>query len=426
MLRNVFGALIRPGLFGLGVARHVMMVALGKNPLLPIFLIVAVDVLGLTLMIPLLPFYAEKLGASPFQVGWLIGVYALFQLFSGPLLGRMSDRMGRKPLLIASQIGTLTGFLITAFAPALWLVFVGRIIDGATAGNLTLAQAYISDVTKPEDRAKSFGIIGIAFGLGFLVGPAVSGFLAQFDYRYPMFAAAFMSFTSILATTFLLPKAPVSRAGIGGPAGRRLSIVQWGEYARYFRQRALAPMLWQFLSFTFSFSMFISGFPLFCERRLTWNGLPFGPSETGYTWAYVGLLGIFLQGPALGRLVRRFGEQTLNRTGFAAYVAGYVLIAFTHSIPMLILTGTVMVFGGLVRPTLTSLISHMAPREEQGVVMGLTQSINSISQIAAPLLAGFMIQHNLLSGWGIAAALVAAAGFALASQPTPVVAEIDT
>ncbi len=409
-----------------------MMVELGKNPLLPIFLIVAVDVLGLTLMIPLLPFYAEKLGASPVQVGWLIGVYALFQLFSGPLLGRMSDHTGRKPLLIASQIGTLIGFLITAFAPSLWLVFLGRIIDGATAGNLTLAQAYIVDVTKPEDRAKSFGIIGIAFGLGFLVGPAVSGFLAQFDYRYPMFAAAFMSFTSILATTFLLPpnRAGHPRAGVAGPAGRRLSIVQWGEYVRYFKQPEVAPMLWQFLAFTFSFSMFIAGFPLFCERRLTWNGQPFGPEQTGYTWAYVGFLGIFLQGPGLGRLVKRFGERALNRVGFSAYIVGYLLMAFTYSIPMLMLAGTVMVFGGLVRPTLTSLISHATPRDEQGVVMGLTQSINSISQIAAPPLAGLMIEHSLLSGWGLVAGLVAAAGLALATHsarlPQRATVEIDT
>src|SRR5271156_734023 len=140
-------------------------------------------------MIPLLPFYAEKLGASPFEVGWLIGVYAMFQLISGPLLGRMSDHMGRKPLLIVSQIGTFIGFLVTAFAPNLWILFLARGIDGATAGNLSLAQAYIADVTRPEDRAKSFGVIGIAFGMGFLIGPAISGYLAQFDYRDPIFAA---------------------------------------------------------------------------------------------------------------------------------------------------------------------------------------------------------------------------------------------
>src|SRR5579863_4693346 len=268
-------------------------------------------------MIPLLPFYAERLGASPTVIGYLVGVYAFCQLFSGPMLGRLSDRTGRKPLLIVSQIGTLIGFLVTASAPVLWVVFLGRIIDGCTAGNLSLAQAYISDVTKPEERAKSFGVIGIAFGLGFLIGPAISGFLAKFDYRYPMYAAALMSFTSIMATTFLLPAVSAGGAAAGrkpaseasaGPGGRRLSLVQWGEYARYFRQPGLSILLFQFLTFTFSFAFFISGFPLVLERRLTWHGAPFGPEQTGYMWAYAGLLGIFLQGPGLGRLVKRFGE----------------------------------------------------------------------------------------------------------------------
>ena len=154
-----------------------------SGPLLSVFLIVAVDVLGLTIMIPLLPFYAERMGASPFQVGWLIGIYAACQLVSGPILGRWSDTTGRKPLLIVSQIGTCIGFIITAFAPNLWMLFLARAIDGATAGNLSLAQAYIADVTRPKNGRKAFGLIGIAFGLGFLVGPAVSGLLA--GYRLP-------------------------------------------------------------------------------------------------------------------------------------------------------------------------------------------------------------------------------------------------
>src|SRR6478609_3293238 len=197
-------------------------------------------------MIPLLPFYAEKLGASPSQVGWLVGVYALFQLFSGPLLGRMSDRVGRKPLLIVSQIGTLIGFLVTALAGTLWVVFLGRIIDGATAGNLSLAQAYISDVTKPEERAKSFGVIGIAFGLGFLIGPAISGFLAQYDYRYPIFGAALLSATSIATTWMLLPSVRPGNSNASGPGGKRLSLVDWGSYLQYFKQPKLSSRLWQF------------------------------------------------------------------------------------------------------------------------------------------------------------------------------------
>lgn len=386
----------------------------------------AVDVLGLTIMIPLLPFYAEKLGATPSEVGWLVGVYAFCQLFSGPMLGRLSDRMGRKPLLIVSQIGTLFGFLLTAFAGTLGLVFVGRIIDGATAGNLSLAQAYISDVTKPEDRAKSFGVIGIAFGLGFLIGPAISGFLSQFDYRYPMFAAAAMSFCSIMATTFLLPSAstaPRPAAGASGPGGRRLSLVQWGEYVEYFRQPELGTLLLQFLAFTFSFAMFVSALALFVERRLTWHGQKFGPTQTGYVWAYAGFLGILLQGPGLGRLVKRFGERALTRTGFAAYGVGYAMLAFCHSIPWLLASTTVLALGGLVRPTLTSMITHHTPRDQQGVVLGLTQSLTSVSQIVGPPLAGLMIQYELLSAWGLALAAVALVGLTIASRPLPVAQE---
>jgi MFS transporter, DHA1 family, tetracycline resistance protein len=393
---------------------------LRKSPLLPIFLIVAVDVLGLTIMIPLLPFYAEKLGATASQVGWLVGVYAFCQLFSGPLLGRMSDRVGRKPLLIVSQIGTLFGFLLTAFATTLPLVFLGRMIDGATAGNLSLAQAYISDVTKPEERAKSFGVIGIAFGLGFLIGPAISGFLAQFDYRYPMYAAAVMSLCSILATSLLLPGGPppAKAGGDTGPGGRRLSLIQWGEYGAYFKKPELGNLLLQYTAFAVSFAMFVSALALFVERRLTWHGKPFGPTQTGYVWAYAGFLGILLQGPALGRLVKRFGERALNRTGFAAYVVGYAMLAFTHSIPWLLASTTVLAIGGLVRPTLTSLITQHAPREEQGVVMGLTQSLTSAAQIAGPPLAGLLIQYGFLSVWGLLVAAVALIGFGLASRAT--------
>jgi DHA1 family tetracycline resistance protein-like MFS transporter len=388
-----------------------------RSPLLAIFLIVAVDVLGLTIMIPLLPFYAEKLGATAEQVGWLIGIYAFCQLFSGPLLGRMSDHTGRKPLLLVSQAGTFVGFLITAFAPSLWILFVARAIDGCTAGNLSLAQAYISDVTEPKDRAKSFGIIGIAFGLGFLIGPAISGLLARYDYRYPIFAAAAMSATSILTTYLLLPAVTPAgaRKGVSGPAGKRLSLVEWGAYVEYFRQPGLATKLWQFFSFAFGFSMFIAGMPLVLERRLTWAARPFGPEQVGYTWAFAGLMGILLQGPALGRLVKRFGERTLNRTGFMGYTCGYALLAFCHSIPMLALATLVTSIGGLVRPTLTSLITQATPREEQGVVLGLTQSLNSVALIIAPPLGGYLIEHGWLTAWGLAASAVAFIGLMLAS-----------
>lgn len=373
-----------------------------KSPLLAIFLIVSVDVLGLTIILPLLPFYAEKLGASPAVVGLLVSTYAFCQLIAGPLLGRMSDHMGRRPLLLVSQLGTFIGFLILAYANALWLVFLSRIIDGATAGNLSLAQAYISDVTKPEERAKSFALIGIAFGMGFLLGPAISGFLVQYSYQYPIFAAAALSATSILATYFLLPQ---STPATGEP--RKFTILDWGNYIRYFRQPELGPLLWQFLGFALTFSLFMTGFPLFAERRFVWNGHPFGAKEVGYVYAYLGFLGVILQGGLIGRLVKMFGEINLVRAGFFVAMAGLAALAFTHSIPLMLVVAAAASLGtGMNRPALTSLITQRADRSEQGVVLGLTQSLNSIAAISAPAVAGLLIDHSLLAAWALLAALI--------------------
>jgi DHA1 family tetracycline resistance protein-like MFS transporter len=378
---------------------------LRKSPLLPIFLIVSVDVLGLTIILPLLPFYAEHYGASPAVVGLLVSLYALCQLIAGPMLGRLSDRMGRRPLLLVSQVGTFIGFLILAYAHALWIIFLSRAIDGITAGNLSLAQAYISDVTKPEDRAKSFGLIGIAFGMGFLVGPGLSGFLSKYSYQYPIFVAAGLSATSILATYFLLPS--VTPAAVDSATPRKFTLLDWGNYVRYFREPALAPLLWQFFAFTFAFSMFMSGFPLFAERRYTWHDQPFGPQQVGYVYAFVGLLGVILQGGLIGRLVKAFGELNLARAGFFFGLVGLVALGFTKGIPLLLITAAVASLGtGTIRPTVTSMITQKAGRSEQGVILGLTQSLNSISAIAAPALAGFLIDHSLLSTWAVTAGVV--------------------
>jgi MFS transporter, DHA1 family, tetracycline resistance protein len=376
---------------------------LRKSPLLPIFLIVSVDVLGLTIILPLLPFYAEKYGASPAVVGLLVSTYALCQLIAGPILGRWSDHMGRRPLLLVSQIGTLIGFLILAYANALWLIFLSRIIDGLTAGNLSLAQAYISDVTKPEERAKSFALIGIAFGMGFLIGPAISGFLVQYSYQYPIFAAAALSAASIVSTYFLLPSG--APAAIDGATPRKFTILDWGNYLRYFREPGLAPLLWQFLAFALAFSMFMSGFPLFAERRYVWHSHPFGPKEVGYVYAYLGLLGVVFQGGLIGRLVKIFGEPKLARAGFFCGMAGLAALGFTYGVPLLLIVTAVASSGmGAIRPALTSLITQQAARSEQGVVLGLTQSLNSIAAIVAPAIGGLLIDHSLLPAWALLAA----------------------
>ena len=376
-----------------------------KSPLVPIFLIVSVDVLGLTIILPLLPFYAEHFGASPAVVGLLVSTYAFCQLIAGPMLGRMSDHMGRRPLLLVSQVGTFIGFLILAFSNSLWLVFLSRIIDGLTAGNLSLAQAYISDVTQPEERAKSFALIGIAFGMGFLIGPGLSGVLSQFGYIYPILVAAGLSLTSILATYFLLPTTKAVTTDNSAP--RKFTVLDWGNYVRYFRQPGLAPLLWQFFAFTLTFSMFMSGFALFSERRFTWSGRPFGPREVGLVLAYLGFLGVLLQGGLIGRLVKTFGEHTLLRAGFFFGMLGLAVLGFSYSIPMLLIATAVSSSGtGVIRPVATSLITQKTPRSEQGVVLGLTQSLNSVSAIVAPAIAGLLIDHSLLTTWALVAAAI--------------------
>ncbi|MFI5346574.1 MAG: MFS transporter [Elusimicrobiota bacterium] len=399
-----------------------------KNVLLPIFLIVAVDILGMTIILPLLPFYAEHYGASPQTVGLLITTYALCQLLAGPVLGKLSDRYGRKPLLIISQLGTFAGFLVLGWAKTLAWIFFSRFLDGITAGNLSLAQAYISDVTEPENRAKSFGVIGIAFGLGFLIGPALSGFLAQYDYSYPAWAAAALSFTSVLCTYFLLPEAaPHVADDAAGPGGKRLGLLDWGAYAQYFRRPELAGILIQFLLFCLMFSMFINGFALFAERRFLVHGRPFGPKEVGYLYAYSGMLGLIIQGGLLGRLVKRFGERPLARAGFLSAAVGLTALAFTNPLYMLIPVFTATAFGtGVLRPALTSLVTRHVGRREQGVVLGLTQSLNSLSSICAPLLAGFLIGHGDLKIWALTAAGFSLAGFVLSVKTAHHAAPADS
>lgn len=392
-----------------------------SSPLLPIFLIVAVDVLGFTIILPLLPFYSERLGASPTVVGAIISIYAACQLIAGPILGQISDRVGRRPVLLVSQAGTLGGFLVLAFSGQVWMVFISRAIDGLTAGNLSIAQAYISDVTKPENRAKSFAIIGVAFGFGFLVGPAISGFLAHFGYQAPIFAACGLSFLSILCTYFLLPRHEEMHLGAEdegdtGPGGKRLSLISWGEYTKYFRKPELARLLAQWMLFALSFSTFISGFALFAERRYLWNGHPVGVREVGYIFAFNGFIGMIMQGGLVGRMVKWMGENRVVQLGFLTSLIGYAAVGFTYTVGQLLwVLAFSSIFAAGLRPALTSMITQQAGRREQGVILGLTQSLTSIAQIAAPLIAGYLIDEKLLTTWAIWAGVLA--GLALCFHP---------
>lgn len=373
-----------------------------RSPLFPIFLIVLVDVFGFTLVLPLLPFYAEHLGASALQVGFLAASFAICQFVAGPILGRISDRVGRRPTLLVSQAGTLVGFLILALAGNLWMLFLSRIIDGLTAGNLSIAQAYISDVTKPEDRTRAFGLIGIAFGAGFLFGPAISGFLAQYGYHWPAIAAMALSATSIVCTWFLLREAkrsPEAREASSKRSGGRMEL-----FTTYFSRPHPRRRLLEFFAFSLSFSTLIGGLALFLERQFNYDA-----THVGYIFAFSGLVGGVVQGGLLGRMVKRFGEEKLAAIGFVGMVLGYMFLGWIFTVPILLAAVTFASFGSAVaRPTLTTLVTKSVGRAEQGMALGVSQSLASVSQMVGPVIAGWLIQHHLLKTYGIVAG-----GFAL-------------
>jgi predicted MFS family arabinose efflux permease len=271
-------------------------------------------------------------------------------------------------------------------------------------------------------------VIGIAFGVGFFLGPGLTGFLAGYGLTAPIYFAAGLSMTSILFTTFLLPGGkPPTRApaaGDPGPGGRRLSVFEWSAYAEYLRRPKLAGLFAQFTCFIFAFTTFMSGIALFAERRFEWHGHPFGPREIGYLFAYTGFLGILLQGGLIGRLVKRYGEEKLTAAGFFALMVGQLFLGVVHRLLPLVLVATLASVGtGILRPTLTSSISQSAGRHEQGVVLGLNQSLQALAQIVAPAIAGVLISAGLLSEWAWLSSAAALLGLLLARYTTGLVGD---
>lgn len=395
-----------------------------RSALLPIFLIVLVDVLGFTIVIPLLALYAERFGASPLVATTLVSVYAICSLISTPIIGSLSDRYGRRPLLLISQAGTCAGFVILWLSNSLWMVFVGRILDGVTAGNLSTAQAYISDHTTPENRAKAFGVIGVAFGIGFTFGPALGGWLSSSfgAMHLPFFVSACLSALSILCTYTLLPReqkgetrpsVPAESSDVSSPAGRRPSAFDVATYVEYFKRPNLGSVYFQFFLFTFSFSALTSGFALFAEARFHWSA-----RETGYLFAYAGLLGIVLQGGLIGRLVKRFGEVRLAVAGFAASMVGYAIMGFADTLVLIVIATTVNSFGsGVLRPVLTSRITQIVGKHEQGVALGISASLSSLAMILAPPAGGLMLTQHWTAAWAMVAVVASALGLVVCMIP---------
>jgi MFS transporter, DHA1 family, tetracycline resistance protein len=360
----------------------------GKERLIPIFIVVFVDILGFSIILPLLPFYASKINASDASVGPLIASYSLCQFVAAPILGNLSDTYGRRPVLLYSQFGSLLGFILLGLAihlpqPLAWL-FAGRMIDGLSGGNLTVAQAYISDITEPHERAKIFGmIIGVSFGLGFTIGPGLGAIISsRFGYDITAYLAAFFSLSSIIATFFLLPETQHQR-----DEARLRGLAMYTRVVDYLRIVELRPLLAVFFFMSLPFTIYTTMFPLFAK-----NQLGFDVRHAGYFLALVGLLGVVWQGGLIGPIVKRFGEYKSLMIGLVASAAGLYYVTAVDVWWKLIFVAILFSFGHSVsRPSLTSLIAQAAPPDRRGGVFGAMTSIESMTRIIGPLLGGWII-----------------------------------
>ncbi|MBP7689094.1 MAG: MFS transporter [Thermoflexales bacterium] len=356
-----------------------------KSPLLPIFLIVFIDLLGFGLILPLLPFYAESFGASGFVVGLLIASYSLMQFIGAPILGRLSDKWGRRPVLLLSQFGTFAGFIVLGLANSLPLLFLGRIIDGISGANLSTAQAYISDVTEEKDRAKSFGLIGAAFGLGFILGPAAGGWLSTFGYQVPAFVAAGLSALTMVLTYIMLPE-PARKAG----AAKARPAFSIDALKRAVTHPAVGSLLTISLTFGVAFTMFQTSFALFAASRLG-----FSQQETGFMLAYVGLLSVIMQVVVVSRLVKKLGERQSLVLSIGALALGLGLMAVVQTPLALIAVMPILSFGGgATTPVLTSLITKSVDRTEVGGMLGITTSVDSAGRVIAPIIGNSLLAFN--------------------------------
>jgi multidrug resistance protein len=362
------------------------------KPIAIIFVTILIDLIGFGIMIPVLPYYVKlpEFHASPFEIGMLFAVYSLMQFIFSPILGGLSDKYGRRPILFFSLLGTCAAALITGLSTTLWMVFIGRMLDGMTGGNISTAQAYIADVTTKENRAKGMGLIGAGFGLGFVLGPVIGGFLSQFGTHVPFFFVSLLALANAISLYFFLPESrKFSENNNSVRKGRFAEIISSFENSRF----GITILLYFLV--VVAFSMMTTAFAQYTMFRFNYDA-----KQNGFLFGYIGILAAVLQGGLFSILAKKFGEGWLIVIGCVLLVVSFAAVPYVG--PEVggltaLLAGIACFATGnsLCSPALTSIASKESAEESQGKALGTLQSAASLARAIGPAMTAFLLNDSI-------------------------------
>ncbi len=353
------------------------------SPLLIIFITVFIDLLGFGIIIPLLPFYAEHFGASAVMVGLLSSSFSLAQFLFAPFWGRLSDRIGRRPVILIGLLGSALSYAFFALATSLPMLFLARSLAGIAGANIPTAQAFIADTTTAKTRARGMGLIGAAFGLGFIFGPAIGGFLSHWGYAAPAWFAAALSLANFVAAVFLLPESRPPHVRDTSRPGR-IEVIR-----RAVAQPNLPMVLLVYFLVVAAFASFEATFALYSERRFG-----FTSATIGYMFAWIGVVLATVQGVLVGRVVKRVGEKRLVPLAIFAIALALGFVPVAGTVPLLAAVAGLLAMGmGFNSPSMLSAISQLADARDQGSTLGVSQSLGSLARIIGPLWGGWVFDQ---------------------------------
>ncbi len=347
-----------------------------------LFLTVFIDLLGFGIVVPFLPLFAERMGVGAVGIGMVLAIYSLMQLIAAPILGRISDRIGRRPVIMLGLLGSSVGYVIYGFAGSFLWLLVSRAVHGACAGTISTAQAYIADTTSEENRARGMGLIGAAFGLGFVLGPALGGLLGHASLRTPVFFAAALTFANLIFAAMRLPESHPPEPGARLDLGR--IVAPLAALPRELGEHHLLRMFIVAFLMTFAFAALEATFAMMVPRIYG-----YGAAGVGGLLTFAGLMQALAQGYMVGKVVPRVGEARLLKIGLVMLIAGLAPIGSVSSHSALFVALAILSLGyGFASPSVASLISRSVEEHRQGQVLGVNQSALSLARIVGPIAGG--------------------------------------